>query len=81
MRCSSGIIPFVAASSCRTLLSLHKLYMVFKTWLEISRKCVCDFFMLALRRSIRSSMAFAECRLSNVVDNMDKFLMNLSIVI
>ena len=37
--------------------------------------------MLELSRSIRSSMAFAECRLSRVVDNMDKFLINFNIVI
>src|ERR1700733_2858582 len=81
MRWSSGIMPLVAASSCRTLLNLHRLYMVFKTWLEISRKCVDDFFMLKFSRSIRSSIAFAECRLSKVVDNMERFLMNFSIVI
>lgn len=37
--------------------------------------------MLEFRRSIKSSIAFAECKLSRVVDNIDKFLMNLSMVI
>lgn len=37
--------------------------------------------MLEPSRSMRSSMAFAEWRLSSVVDNIDRFLMNFSIVI
>ena len=75
------MMPLAAASSCRTLLSRQRLYMVLRTWLDISRKWAGAFFILALSRAIKSSMACAAWSDSRVVESMERFLMNFSMVI
>lgn len=39
----------------------------------------CDAFKLAVRRSVRTSIAFEFCSVSKVDDNIDKFFMNFNI--
>lgn len=53
--------------------------MVFNIWFEISVKC--GSFMLVRRRSVSAPIAFELCNASKVVESIERFLMNLSIVI
>lgn len=39
----------------------------------------CDTFILAVRRSVRTSIALEFCNVSKVDDSIDRFFMNLSI--
>ena len=49
-------MPFNAASSCRDLFNRHMLYMVFKIWLETSRKW--GRLIVDLNKSVSTSIAF-----------------------
>ena len=53
--------------------------MVFNIWFEISVKCFS--FMLVRRRSVNAPIALELCNASKVVESIERFLMNLSIVI
>ena len=47
-------------------------------WLEISAKCVS--LVLVRSKSVRTLIAFEFCNESKVVESIDKFLTNLSMV-
>ena len=52
--------------------------MVFSIWFEISVKCFS--FVLDRSKSVRTPIALEFCNESKVVESMERFLMNLSIV-
>lgn len=72
-------MPLSAASSCLDLFKRHKLYIVFRTWFDISLKW--GSLELLRSRSVKTSIAFEFCSESSVVESMERFLMNFSKVI